>query len=550
MRLADYVSQFLVKQGVRDIFMLTGYGAMYLNDAIKISGIKYFTTRNEATAPMMAEAYARLTQKVGVVCVTAGPGCTNAVPGLAEAYVDSAPILILSGQVERNHTVLNSKIPNLRTFGTAEINIIPIVEPLTKFAAEITDPMQVRYLLEKAFFLATTGRPGPVWLSVPLDIQNALIDESTLDSYIPEASQTSNFAVENVVQLLKSAKKPLIVAGHGIRQSGAIDEFLKLIDTINIPVIFSRLGQDIVPHQHRNIIGHGGIKGQHSAKKIMQEADVVLSLGCRLSVQFVGMNFEYFNKDAKIIAVDIDNCELEKPGVPIHLKILANLRDFLPSLNTRLFQLPDYQQWLNSCSMIKKEYPIEIHRRNPIDLYYFMSRLNEMSNSHHVITTDAGSNYYVGGQVFTFDRGQREITSGAFAAMGLSIPLSIGCAVAQPKSQILAVTGDGSLELNIQELKTVSHYNFNIKIFVINNGGYVSMKKWQDDYFDGRRIDDSELTGVGTLDLKKIADAFDIRYDRIDDYRTIDSKLQEIMSDDSSLFVEVVTDNEQRIINA
>ncbi len=557
-RVADYIAQFLKDQGVEDIFMLTGYGSMYMNDAIALSGIRHYAARNEAAAPMMAEAYARVKQSLGAVCVTAGPGATNAVPGLAEAWVDAAPIIVLSGQVERRHTTYKANIPGLRSFGTAEIDILPIVEPLTKYVAMVDEPTSVRYHLEKAVYLANSGRPGPVWLDVPIDVQQALIDTNNLEGFIPPEvplSETNlNACIDSVVELLKNAKRPLFVCGQGIRQAGAISELQELIELLNVPVLFSRLGQDMVPHSHPNILGHAGIKGSRYCKLMMSEADVVVALGCRLAAQFVGHKFEAFAPDAKIVMVDIEQAELQKPGVPIDLPIHTDVKLFIQELlkkySNRMF--PDWEEWVEYCRQLEAQYPMVLpeQRRNPIDLYYFMSRLGALSDRHHILVTDAGSNYYTGGQVWRFEKGQREITSGTNAAMGLSIPLAIGSSVAAPESQILAVTGDGSLELNIQELKTMSHYRFNIKLFVINNGGYVSMRKWQDTFFEGRRIDTAEDTGVGTLNLMKIADAFDLSYDLIEKYEEIDEKLMQIMCDDNPSFVEVVTDNQQKIVEA
>ncbi len=554
-RLADYIAQFLVEYGVTDVFMLTGYGAMYLNDAIEVSGMNHYATRNEATAPMMAAAYGRLTGKIGVVCVTAGPGATNALPGLAEAWVDSAPVLILSGQVERQHTTNYINVAGLRTFGTAEINIIPIVTPITKFAAVVNDQNEIRYLLEKAVYMATEGRPGPVWLDIPLDVQQAMIDPSELRGFVPPTNrpETSDFCVESVIDLLSSSKKPLLVAGHGVRQGGARDDLVRLAEMLDIPILFSRLGQDLISHAHPNVFGKAGMKGSRYCKRIMQEADVVLVLGCRLAVQFVGHHFEAF-KNAKVIVVDIEQSELSKPGTKIYLPICADVKDFLIKLNAVIDRshLPDWSAWMDNCRELARQNPMITleYVRNPIDLYYFMSRLGAISGSNHVLVTDAGSNYYIGGQVWGFEKGQREICSGAYAAMGTSIPLAIGSAIAAPECQVLAVTGDGSLELNVQELKTISHYGLNIKLFVINNGGYVSMQKWQDMFFDGRRIDTEEETGIGTLDMKKVADAFGLKHYLIEDYTEIDRQLGEIMWDSNPLFVEVMTDHKQKIIEA
>ena len=554
MRVADYIANFLISKDVKDIFMLTGYGAMYINDAIEISGINYYATRNEAAAPMMAEAYARLKGELGVVCVTAGPGATNALPGLAEAFVDSAPIMIISGQVETEHTTYDSKLP-LRTYGTAEINIIPIVKPLTKYAKFLDNPNDVQYVLEKAYHAAISGRPGPVWIDVPMDIQNSIIDIDKLRSY---NSPNNKLTIQSndldfILKKINSAKKPLIVAGQGIRQGKAEDQFKKFLNNFKIPVLFSRLGQDLLPHNHPYVYGQAGLKGSKYCKKIMNSSDLVLSLGCRLAPQLVGLNFEAFDK-AEIIMVDIDKAEIDKLGDSINYSINSDVKLFLEELNNKSSDInfPSWDNWINYCDDLKRKNPmvVESQEKNPIDLYYFMKILGELSHNRNVLVTDAGSNYYVGGTVWNFEKGQREICSGTNAAMGTTIPLAIGCAVAEPSFQILAVTGDGSLELNIQELKTISHYSYNIKLFVINNGGYVSMKKWQDDVFDGRRIDTSESTGAGTLNLKKIADAFDLDYIKIDDYKKINDQLIELMSNPNPVFVEVVTDNQQRIVEA
>lgn len=558
MRVADYIAKFVADQGVTDVFVLTGNGAMYLNDGlVQEPRLKYFCARNEAAAPMMAEAYSRLTGKMGVVCVTSGPGSTNAIPGLAEAYVDSAPIMILSGQVPSHQTSRQCNIPGLRTFGNAEIDIISIVEPLTKYAQMIDDPKSIRYHMERAYYEATVGRPGPVWIDVPMDVQAAEINPDELEGFIPDDQNrflASDSQLNEVVQLLLNAKNPLLVCGHGIRQGGAIEEFKRLVDLMQAPLVSSRLGQDVMPHSHACHMGYAGIKASKYCASIMKKADVVVSLGCRLAIPFVGVKQDAFSPNAKIVMVDLEEAELKKPGVPLAVAVQADVKDFIPKLTAKLEQskIPNWSSWLRECQDLKERNPMVLpdQKRDPIDLYYFMSRIDALSKAHHVLTTDAGSNYYVGGQTYRFEHGQREITSGAFAAMGLSIPLAIGSAIAMPEAQILAVTGDGSLELNIQELKTMSYYKLNVKLFVINNGGYLSMRRWQDDFFEGRRIGSDDETGAETLDLKRVAQAFDLRYQSIERSDEIDQKLKEIMSEEGPLFVEVVCDSRQKIIES
>ena len=554
-RVADYIARFLVSRGVEDIFMLTGNGAMYLNDALAHSAIRYYCARNEAAAPMMAEAYARIRQSMGVVCLTSGPGSTNAIPGLAEAYVDSAPVMIVSGQVQRGHTTHNLSLSGVRTFGTAEIDIVPIVRPLTKYAVMVNDPLSIRYHLERAAHLATTGRPGPVWLDIPMDVQFEMIDPDTLEGFEPgeaDSTQPTPSDIRQVADLIRRSKRPVLIAGHGVRLAQATGELRALMEGANLPAIFSRFGQDLLPFSHPNNFGQAGLKGSKYCATLMKAADVVVALGCRLAVQLVGHKFDAFAQEATVVVVDIEADELRKPGLKIDVAVRADVKPFMASLAVALgsSELPDWQPWLGYCRELKASYPIVDPElaRNPIDLYYFMSRLDAAAGASSIFVTDAGSNYYVGGQVYRFEHGQREITSGTFAAMGLSIPLAIGASIADRDAQVLAVTGDGSLELNIQELKTMSHYDLNIKLFVINNGGYVSMRNWQDHLFEGRRIDTAENTGAGTLNLEKVADAFELRYVRIESYDRIDSYLQQVLSDPQPTFVEVVCDDKQKIV--
>mgnify|MGYP003326246249 FL=1 len=297
MRVVDFIVKFLKQKKINDIFMLTGYGAMYLNDAVKLAGIKYYATRNEATAPSMASAYARLKNKVGVACVTAGPGATNALPGLAEAYVDSSPIVILSGQVDYKQTTHSTNSKQIRSFGTAEINIIPIVKPLTKYAEIIKNPKDVKYILEKAFYMATSGRRGPVWIDVPLNVQRAKIDEKKLRGYKIEKTKEKNSFLkiknnlEKILYLFNKSQKPILILGHGVKQSNQIEAVKKIVNILKIPVIFTRFTNDLIPHNKKFIYGISGIKATKFTKKIMNNSDLAISFGCRFSPQFVGHDF-------------------------------------------------------------------------------------------------------------------------------------------------------------------------------------------------------------------------------------------------------------------
>lgn len=350
------------------------------------------------------------------------------------------------------------------------------------------------------------------------------------------------------LELLKSAQRPLIVAGNGIRLGGAVDLFRTLANTLDIPIVTTRFGNDFLPFSHPKNMGMGGVKGTRFCRMIMQKADVVLVLGSRLAIPFIGYEEDFFDKKAKIISVDIEKAELQKLGAKITLPIHADVKDFLEKLQIKNRSL--WRPWLLICQDLKRQHPMITNelKKDPIDLYYFMSRLDAMAGKQHLFVSDSGSNYYVAGQVYRFERGQREISSVTYGAMGLTIPLALGASIARRDLQVLGVTGDGSLELNIQDLKTISYYGLNIKLFVINNGGYASMRKNQDTFFQGRRIGSDEKTGVAMLNLKNVAKAFDLRYEHIKSHKEIDTKLKKIMSDNKPLFVEVVCTDTQKII--
>jgi acetolactate synthase-1/2/3 large subunit len=550
---SQIIAEELKKNRINDIFMLTGYGAMYLNDAIERAKINYYGARNEAAAPMMAEAYAKYKNTIGAVCVTAGPGATNALPGLAEAYVDSAPIIIISGQVEKKFSADTYKKTFFRTLGTAEFSITRILKNITKYCVTIRDPYRSLYEIQKALYLCQSGRPGPVWIEVPLDVQSYKIKNiKKLKSFKPKlsAKRGNGKKINSLIKLLSNSKKPIFIIGNGIKQSDTQNEFIKLSKKLSIPFVASRFANDLFSYDLRENMGLSGIKGTLFSKQILDEADLIISLGCRLAPTLVHGNPKNFGKNAKLVSINNDSNEINNPLYKFKLSINSDLNNFFKDFNKLLSKnkLVKYSKWLEHCNYIKKNNEIKNikSKSNPIDLYRFMYDLCEYSKPRSVLITDAGSNYYIGGQAWKFRKKQVEISSVANAAMGLSIPLSIGAAIAS-KKQVLSVTGDGSIELNIQELKTISHYKLNIKTFVINNGGYVSMKKWQDNFFEGNRLDTEENTGVGTLNFKDIAKAFNLKYFLIEKVSQIRNKLIQIQKNKNPCLVEVITDPNQKI---
>lgn len=547
MRVADYIANFLYSRGVRNVFLLSGTGSIHLDDAFAFqSGMKYYTARHEGAAVVMAEGAAKLSGEIGVVVTTTGPGGTNAFSGVVEAWVDSVPVFVISGQVSVREVSLKS-----RSFGLQGFNIIDHVKGVTKYAYLVTDPKTIRYHLEKAFSLACSGRPGPVWLDIPSDVQAYEIEVDSLVGYIPDPIPTENndwkISVRNSIDFLIKAKRPLVVIGQGIRQSNAIQEFIELMEKLKIPVISSRLGQDILPDAHQLYFNQGGLMGHRHTFGIMSNCDLVFSFGCSMSDAFIGADAGFFSPNTKFIRIDKDLSDINKLGDRILQSINQDLKEVLIFLLEILekTKLPLWTEWLGNCRRHKLLRPVILpeNRKNPINSYCFLERLDFASRSHHVFVSDAGGTYYIAGQVLKFNKGQRELTSGAFASMGMTLPLAIGAAVCSKDSQILALTGDGSIELNIQELRTISQYQLNIKVFVINNGGYASIRASQDASCGGRYTDDQNV-----LDFKKVADAFDLPYKILENYDTLDKELPIILEIKGPALVEVVCDSNQQMV--
>ena len=539
MKVANFIADFLAQKGVSEIFMLSGTGSIYLDDAFAHQkNMNYICARHEAAAVVMAEAVAKLTGELGVVVSTTGPGATNAAAGVVEAWVDSLPVLVISGQVESSQISNND-----RTFGVQGFNVISHVKSITKYAATVSNPEKIKYHLEKAIHCAKSGRPGPVWLDIPMDIQSAEIDLENLESFISEEKDNNcdTKSIKKLVEQLSVSKKPVVIFGQGVRSSKSINNFKNFIKKIDVPVISARMGKDILPYDFRNYMGLGGYKGQVTPTKVLQNSDFVISLGTSHSVSFA------IGNDKKFACVNIDEKILSKKDLSIDIPIQGDLKDFFEKFNNIIenYNL-NFSRWTDECADIKQNNPIitDKHKYNPINSYYLLNRLDDLSDSHHIFVNDAGSANYVSSQTLKLNKGQRELTSGAFYSMGLAIPLAIGAASCSPYSQVIAVTGDGSIELNIQELQTVQLNNLNIKIFVINNGGYASIRVSQDSMCGGRYTDDEEI-----LNFSKVADTFNMPFYFLDDYKKLDYEIKEILAIDGPALVEVLCDPNQRIMS-
>lgn len=551
-RIADYIASFLEEQGVEDIFLVTGGGSIFLCDAFyDAKKLKYHPCHNEQSVTMAAEGYARAKNDIGVGCVTTGPGCTNAITGVAGAWTDSVPMLVISGQVFLNQTIGNT---GLRQYGVQEINIIDLVKPVTKYAVMIEDPKMVKYHLQKAFYLAKNGRPGPVWLDVPANIQMGKIDPKDFVEFKPEEIKLDldtdlKEKVAVVVKKLKEAKRPMVHAGHGIKLSKSQPEFFTLVEKNKIPFVTARNANDLVESSHELFVGRPGTFAQRGANFAVQNSDFYLMVGARMSFTQTGYNSKDFARDAFKIMVDIDRNELNKPSLDFQLKICADAKTFLVELNRQLSnETFNFSEWIKQCQNWKAKYPVltqeQINQKGSVSSYYFVDVLSEVATSEDVIVTDMGFSFQCTHQGFKVKKGQKLFTNGGFAAMGWGLPAAIGACVAT-KHRTFCLVGDGGFMMNPQELAVVMHNRLPIKIFLFNNGGYLTQKQSQEAGFNGRVVGANPETGVGFPNFEKYAGAHDIAYVKISDHTNLKENLLKVINMDGPVFCELMMDHNE-----
>jgi len=539
-RLVDYIAERIHELGVRHIYTLTGGGAMFLNDSIiKHGQLKTVCNHHEQASAMAAVAHAKYTNGFSVVIPTTGCGSTNCITGLLDAWQDNLPCVFISGQVNKAQTCFNSGA-RIRQFGVQEANIVKIVGSITKYAVMVNHPEDIAYHLDKAFYLASNGRKGPVWIDIPLDVQGAFIDPSTLKRFIPEET-TLDPDLNELEKMVEASSRPILLAGNGVRLSGAANELKIFAEKHNIPVITTFLSADLLPSEHKLNIGRVGIKGNRAANFAMQNSDLVLSIGCRLSVPSTGYNYDYFAREAKIVVVDIDPEEHKKDTVKIDLFVEMDARDFINKFNSEYISPSG---WVNSCSKWKTIWPLFLPEHEDdeggISLYRFMKKLSSALPPICSVVGDAGSAYYVPCQVLQIKEGQRLITPGAQAEMGFTLPACIGLSFAMDKPHVIGITGDGSFQTNIQELQTIIQYNLPIKLFVWNNAGYLSIRTTQRKYFEDRFVGTDKASGVSFPSTQKIADAYGIKYFVLSNNTELDDQIQEIMDFDGPVICEVM----------
>jgi acetolactate synthase-1/2/3 large subunit len=540
--------------------MITGGGAMFLNDAFGLEKrIQYVCNLHEQACAMAAEGYARAAEKMAVVCVTSGPGGTNSMTGVLGQWLDSIPVLYLSGQVRYDTAVPSTGLP-LRQLGDQEANIVDIVRPITKYAVMVTDPQLIRYHLEKAMHLAVSGRPGPVWLDIPLNVQSSLVEEANLKSYDPgedgngAALDIDEHHVDEVVRRLSTSERPVMLAGAGIRLAGAADAFYHLAERMGIPVQVAWDAIDLFPSAHPLYAGRPSTVGQRGANFVFQNADLLLSLGCRLNVRQIGYAFPAVARAAYKASVDIDPAELRKPTIRIDLPINADAGEFIRILDMRLKskRLPKKTAWLSWCQERIQRYPVVLpeylQRRKPVNPYVFCDVLSERLDAEDVMVSSNGASCVIPIQVMQIKRGQRHIVNSGCAAMGYGLPAAIGACFANDRKRVICLEGDGSIQMNIQELETIAYHSLPVKIFVFNNGGYLSIRTTQNNFFPGNLVGESEKSGVGFPDLVRVAKAYGIHACRIRDHKNMREQIDNVLQVDGPVLCDVRMDSTQLFV--
>jgi acetolactate synthase-1/2/3 large subunit len=556
-KLSDFIADYLAQVGIRHVFMLTGGGAMHLNHSLGTHPkLEVIFNHHEQASAMAAESYARLSNKMAVVNVTTGPGGINALNGVYGAWTDSIPMLILSGQVRYDTTIHSSNL-NLRQLGDQELDIINCVKPITKYAKMVIDPQQIKYELQKAIHIASTGRQGPVWLDIPMNVQGSLIDETKLLEFNPSYIFSSNQnipskSIKFILNQLQNAKRPLIIAGGGVRLSGAYDVFIQLIEALQIPVTTAWNAHDVLYDSHPLYVGRPGTVGDRAGNFAVQNADLLLILGSRLNIRQIGYNWEAFARDAYKIMVDVDPLELIKPTLNIDFPVKASLAQFMPEMlkQLKLTSLSPKQKWLDWCLERKKRYPVVQadywNLKKLINPYCFMHTLSNLLPENQTIITGDGTACVTSFQAMMIKKGQRLYTNSGSASMGYDLPAAIGACVASQGQDIICLAGDGSIQQNIQELASIAFHRYPIKIFILNNNGYHSIRQTQANFFGSACVGVGPESGLGFPSFKKLAHAYDLPYHSCETHDEMPGIITQVIKEPGPVVCEVMLTLEQQ----
>ena len=547
MLLSDYVIQFLADKGIRDTFLVSGGGIMYLMDALaRNPGVRYYCNYHEQACTIAAEGYARVTNKVGACIATTGPGGVNAVSALPAAWVDSVPLMVICGQVKQELMADYSKI---RQIGPQEGNVVGMAAPVTKYAKSVRNPQTIRYELEYAYAQSISGRPGPVLLELPLDVQGAQIDPAMLTGYSAPTPSNEDRArlASAVVQVLgeiRKSKRPILVCGNGIHRAGAQDLLRNTLLMLKVPVVLPLTGKDILEENNPMNMGIFGTAGQRRANFAVQNSDLLVAIGAGLNCQKIGFNIQGFAPRARKIIVDIDDAQLQyqvvRPDLPVQADAAAFLAGLLAELGEAPYAAP--HNWLEACDRWKRNYPPVTEDyfadSNFVNTYVFYDKLSDILDADALMVTGNALDTTSYFQAFRAKKGQRTINSG-WGAMGWCLPMAIGACIGSGKRRTLCCTGDGSFQFNVQELLTIAHYRLPIQIFVLNNQGYSNIRGTQNNFFEGRFVGADAASGVSNPRFDRLAAAYDLRYSRIENHSELEAGIREALAGDGPGICEV-----------
>lgn len=554
-KVSDYIASFLANNGISTVFAVTGGGAMHLNDSLSFEpGLRCVFVHHEQSASMAAEGYARITERPAVVNVTAGPGVINALNGVFGAFTDSIPMIIISGQVKRETLLALNPVPGLRQLGDQEVDVIRMVSGITKYAALVSDPQSVRCELEKALYLASAGRKGPVWLDIPIDVQASKIDPDALRGYDPHTDnpvangETLAQQCAEVLKRIREAERPSLMVGTGVRRAGALPAFRRVVHKLGIPVTTAWTAIDALPSDDAVYCGRPGTVGDRAGNFTVQNSDMLLVVGCRLNIRQISYNWASFARHAYKIFVDVDEAELRKPMILPDMPIQADARDFFEELERQIDETParikDHSAWLAWCKERVARYPVVRAEQRAIDgreinPYHFIDRLFEYLDADDTVVCGNGSACVVTFQAGNVKEGQSIFANSGSASMGYDLPASIGAAVALGEGRrVICLAGDGSMQMNIQELQTVVHHQYPIKIFVLNNDGYLSCRLTQGNFFK-RLAGEGPTNGISFPDTVKIGQAYGIPAFRIEG-ADFEATLKQALATDGPVICDVI----------
>lgn len=543
------------------MFTVTGGGAMHLNDAFGHNeNLTCIYNHHEQACSIAAEGYARLTGKIAACCVTSGPGGTNAITGVMGGYLDSIPMFVVSGQVKRETTVWSVPELGLRQLGDQEFPIVDAVSCMTKYAVMVTDPEEIMYHLEKAWYLANNGRKGPVWLDIPLDVQAAKVEEDSLKHFegtpemdeliAKEAPVYDEAKTEEILKKISEARRPVILAGTAVRLAGAEKDLLEAADKLKIPVVTAWNAHDLMPDDNPYYCGRPGTVGTRGGNFVVQSSDLIFVVGCRMNIRMISYNYKAWAKDAYKIVVDIDPAELEKPTVKVDMKVNADLKDVLVSINKSGYEADGrHDAWLKWCRDIDARFPACLPEyddvKSPVNPYVFIDKMSKTITENESVICGNGSACVVTFQGMHIKEGTRLFTNSGCAAMGYGFPAAVGCAVAKEGERVICIDGDGSFQMNIQEMQTVIYNKMNLKTFILNNNGYHSIRQTQTNLFQPPLVGVCDGNGLSFPDIEKLSWAYGMRYVKIDDSSDIEAKVKEVLEGNDPVLCEVVLSDKQ-----